>query len=581
MPPPAAAVKKVRFATTVESDTAFAESDAAVAGIGSPLLMADPSGSKSSNDNSEPEVGKFRVFCGNWGMRATLANEAVKPFPDNDSGAALNTLMAGSTARELLDQRALGSSDGSSERSTGATRASGSSEDDPDDPLWIKGIDTAVAEMAHPKGCRIHGDLLASLDLASWREQSRRWPAVAARIQVQWPASWDTRLATLQSCDTRPDDGTSHRAAVSTAVAGHDPDIVCDAAGHSCRAHPSKVKVFRWQKAERVADIGELDTCVKAQPLTSEGGTVFIISGMHWDSLKQGVHCICSFQRLGYNVVICKGLTGGQNPPSGSGLRTAISWGAIALPKIVSLLERQAVNMSDSFILCEDSCLPTTQCSPSRLSRRICPAVAVWCGAVREHKQRRVPDALAANEDGELEIHRAAAVAMAPAGSKMLVCGLRFMRNWLRLYTMSPTAWPVDYHNQVLVASGHLRVLSPFLAGQYYPHFSHRTQEWQDGKNDNKKVSLAGEPSAEPVIVTAVADYTAEDTGYLTVPAGTDLQLMHGAAEPGFNKNKYSFYFFGRRLDASFGYTGDQGWFPSDILGNVQTQFEFHKVNVM
>ena len=81
--------------------------------------------------------------------------------------------------------------------------------------------------------------------------------------------------------------------------------------------------------------------------------------------------------------------------------------------------------------------------------------------------------------------------------------------------TVSPTSWPVDYHNQVLVASGYLNVLSPFLAGQHYPHSSHRMNEWQDAKSDNKIVTLVDEPLAEAVILRAFEGYSAESEGYL------------------------------------------------------------------
>ena len=52
----------------------------------------------------------------------------------------------------------------------------------------------------------------------------------------------------------------------------------------------------------------------------------------------------------------------------GSGYNTSLTWGAIALPKILWRLERQGAAPSDLFVICEDSCLPTASILTARVS---------------------------------------------------------------------------------------------------------------------------------------------------------------------------------------------------------------------
>ena len=156
----------------------------------------------------------------------------------------------------------------------------------------------------------------------------------------------------------------------------------------------------------------------------------------------------------------------------------------------------------------------------------------------------------------------------APAGSKMFVCGIEFLRKWKDMYKVSPTAWTVDYHNQVLVASGLLQVQYPFLAGQYYPHYSQRTQQWSDGLKDDKIAPLVMAPLREvPVVVTAIKPYVAEGNGYMHVHFGDRIRLRKAIFESGEQENLYSTYAYGYRLKPF-----EMGWFPVDVLHDAQTQ---------
>ena len=208
-----------------------------------------------------------------------------------------------------------------------------------------------------------------------------------------------------------------------------------------------------------------------------------------------------------------------MRPPRHSGMRTPITWGAVVFPKIVSLLESQGAGPSDRFVLCEDSCQPTQECALARLSALVTPGKNVCCGAVRAYEQRKITssDGLVTRTD-DTNI-------MAPAGSKMFVVGIEFLKLWVAFYKVSPTAWSVDYQNQVLVASGHMRVHYPFLAGQLYPHYSHRLHKWQHG-DDAKVVPLVdSEKVSVPVVVTPLMDYDPEGPGYLHVRKGEFLLL--------------------------------------------------------
>ena len=135
------------------------------------------------------------------------------------------------------------------------------------------------------------------------------------------------------------------------------------------------------------------------------------------------------------------------------------------------------------------------------------------------------------------------------------------------MYKVSPTGWPVDYHNQVLVAWGLLQVQYPFLAGQYYPHYSQSTHQWSDGLKDDKIVPLVAPLREVPVVVTAIKPYEAEGNGYMHVHVGDRIQLWKTIFESGEQDNLYSTYAYGYRLKPF-----EVGWFPVHVLHDAQTQ---------
>ena len=295
-----------------------------------------------------------------------------------------------------------------------------------------------------------------------------------------------------------------------------------------------------------------------------------MISGSHKFALPQLMHCKCSFESLGFSVIVCQGLRESSQPPSGSGYGSSVAWGAICVPKLVWLLERQEVAPSDLFVLVEDSCQPTGECAPDRLAQYCEPGDNLWCGAVRRH-MKRTTTSIIPNGDSpqEVVLTQFESKVFAPAGSKMLVCGIEFLKKWKGMFEVSPTAWSVDYHNQVLVASDDLKVQCPYLAGQYDPHYSQRTDKWSHGLKDDKRVPLCARLIDVPVVVTAMEPYEAEGGGYIRVHDGDQIQLSKTIFESGLQFNLYSTYAYGYRLNP---FSKGEGRFPAHVLHDAQTQ---------
>lgn len=428
-----------------------------------------------------------------------------------------------------------------------------------DDPLYEKASKESVRDLSQLSlnvlwGGDLMGDWSAN-DFANWHwAGSSRGRAVDFMITLMMEAA--------QASNTPPP-----APAISPPLPAAPPH----------KMHPSKTNTFHWQQRTKVLECA--DVTPRIWPLTPKGGSVIIMSGLHEFALPQVMHCKSSFESLGFSVIVCQGLVESstcEQPPAGSGYRTSVAWGAICVPKLVSLLERQEVATSDLFVLVEDSCQPTEECAPDRLAQRFQPEQNVWCGAVREYKQRTISNftSFISNGDSpqEVVLTQADSKVFAPAGSKMFVCGIEFLRKWKDMFWASPTAWTVDDHNQVLVASGHLQVQLPFLAGQYYPHYSQRTHQWSDGSKDDKKVQLLAPLREVPVVVTAMEPYEAEGRPYMHVHVGDQIQLSKEIFVSGEQSHLYSTYAHGHKLKQRESEPVEVGWFPIHIFHNAQTQ---------
>ena len=174
---------------------------------------------------------------------------------------------------------------------------------------------------------------------------------------------------------------------------------------------------------------------------------MIIMSGLHVFALPQVMHCKSSFESLGYSVIICKGLGESDKPPAGSGYTTSVTWGAVCVPKLLKLLERQRFPTSDFFVLVEDSCCPTEECAPARLARRIKPGTRVWCGAVRDCRERTI-GATISNGDSpqEVVLNQANSKVFAPAGSKLRLQGQSVCNGFVGNHT-DPSP-PLEKHDK-------------------------------------------------------------------------------------------------------------------------------------
>ena len=72
------------------------------------------------------------------------------------------------------------------------------------------------------------------------------------------------------------------------------------------------------------------------------------------------------------------------------------------------------------------------------------------------------------------------------------------------------------------------------------------------------------------VVFTAMKAYWSEGGGYLQVHAGAKIRLLTGILSPAEDQNVYS----GAYAYGVLCHSGEAGWFPFEILGDVRTQLE-------
>lgn len=311
------------------------------------------------------------------------------------------------------------------------------------------------------------------------------------------------------------------------------------------------------------------------RPLTREGGTAIIISGMTPQASGQLLHCCGCFADLGFDVLVCTGLPDGLTLPRGHGPTSSVSWGAVALPKIVDVLTRQGAAEQDAFVVCEDSCQPTELCIPRALDEARGQRDALWCGAVRKYMHRNPTTACVDPGDGHWRLLPCAPHehgVLAPAGSKMFILTFRTLKLLEWIYCQTPTSWTVDYMFQVLVGSGIMDVMSPFFAGSFRPHYSHRLNAWSDDVEDKDRVQLNGPVVMHSVVRQAWAGFRSPRTGFLAVHPGDDITYLTIKVYEGDDEDPPGLYGFGQKKAATADttYEFEAGWFPLDVLRPVQ-----------
>ena len=98
----------------------------------------------------------------------------------------------------------------------------------------------------------------------------------------------------------------------------------------------------------------------------------------------------------------------------------------------------------------------------------------------------------------------------------MFVVGHRILKLRVDAYNMSPTAWSVDYVNQVLVGSQLTRVQSPCLVGHLLPHYSRRARNWSVEERDIKAAELTSASLVEVDAARAAHENYVAALGWLS-----------------------------------------------------------------
>ena len=155
--------------------------------------------------------------------------------------------------------------------------------------------------------------------------------------------------------------------------------------------------------------------------------------------------------------------------------RTHWAWALAFLPKVNMLCSYQGIGDQDAIILAENSCWPTNNCTPKRVREVLRGAVAQhglggWIGyAGCVGKKKTFEETF--DRTGLLVNVRAHC--KAPRGSKLFVITRKGLYTLCMAFQCAPTGWFVDTVNQGMVASGHLVVKRPALAGTM-KHYSER-----------------------------------------------------------------------------------------------------------
>ena len=153
--------------------------------------------------------------------------------------------------------------------------------------------------------------------------------------------------------------------------------------------------------------------------------------------------------------------------------RTHWAWTLSFLPKVCMLCHWHGMNKKDAVILAENSCWPTDRCTPVRVREVLCDSVAhgavgSWIGYCGCVDKKRVFEKTFNSVGCMVNVKRGC---KAPRGSKLFVITLEGLDTLCKAFECAPVGWYVDAINQCMVASGHLSVKRPALAGSM-KHYS-------------------------------------------------------------------------------------------------------------
>ena len=133
------------------------------------------------------------------------------------------------------------------------------------------------------------------------------------------------------------------------------------------------------------------------------------------------------------------------------------------------------IEKTDAIILAENSCWPTDRCTPARLQEVLDGVVAqgsvgAWIGYTGcVSKARHFTQTF----DGTGCLVDVPGQCKAPRGSKLFVITAQCLDILCKAFECAPADWFADGMNQCMVASGHVVVTRPALAGSM-KHYSER-----------------------------------------------------------------------------------------------------------
>ena len=247
----------------------------------------------------------------------------------------------------------------------------------------------------------------------------------------------------------------------------------CGVAQHSSDSSFSgcaKNKIARLNPPEPLETLGVW--IPRIHPLSHRMPTVFILTTCGARVKMQAETCKQMFQELCFSPLFIDGVEESYLLPKP---RTHWAWALAFLPKVRMLCSWQGIDNKDAIILAENSCWPTDNCTPDRVREVLRDAVAQhgfgsWIGyAGCVNKKRTFQQTF----DNTGLLVNVAAQCHAPRGSKLFVITKEGLEVLCKAFECAPTGWFVDTVNQAMIASGHLVLKRPALAGTMN-HYSER-----------------------------------------------------------------------------------------------------------
>ena len=219
-------------------------------------------------------------------------------------------------------------------------------------------------------------------------------------------------------------------------------------------------------------DQSEIPADWLVRPLSHETPHVFLLSGPDEECKAQRIAASNMFEQLGWEPKLIEGIGSNVKLPHP---RSHWAWACSLIPKLIRIIKASDYCSDDDVVLFgEDSCWPTTSCTPQQVRAWMEDALrqgyqGMWIGAGGALRKRNF--FVRVNSHGQQEDQ--ACEAKAPCGCKLFAVTLRQCRLMEKVWGWVPRDWTVDAVHQLLASSGQLMVRDHFLAASM-KHFSLR-----------------------------------------------------------------------------------------------------------